>query len=55
MHKSERKDMAGDKVRELDRSWRAIQYIIAKCERFIGTRVLPKGSKADTWYHQISF
>lgn len=32
---SKRQDMAGEKVRELDRSWRAIHYITVKCENFI--------------------
>lgn len=38
--------MAGKKARELDMSWRAMQYVTIKCEDFISNVVPLKGSKA---------
>lgn len=45
--------MAEDEVRELDRSQKARQYIIAKCEDFRVQAVALKISKAGKWHVQI--
>lgn len=45
--------MAEDKVRELGRSQKARQYIIAKCEDFRIRGVALKISKAGKWHVQI--
>lgn len=50
---SKRQDMAEDEVRELDRSQKARQYIIAKCEDFRVQAVALKISKAGKWHVQI--